>query len=55
MFPPLVLLHQNLARTCLAYRFERLQAAKDKAKKYGFKGKCKFVNSKYVLLRLVCT
>lgn len=46
MFPPLVLLHQNLARTCLAYRFERLQAAKDKAKKYGFKGKCKFVNSK---------
>lgn len=38
MFPPLVLLHQDLARTCLAYRFERLQAAKDKAKKYGFKG-----------------
>ena len=41
MFPPLVLLHQDLARTCLAYRFERLQAAEDKAKKYGFKGRCK--------------
>ena len=39
MFPPLVLLHQDLARTCLAYRFHRLQAAIDKAKNYGFKGK----------------
>jgi len=38
MFPPIVLLHQDLARTCLAYRFARLQAAEDKAKKYGFKG-----------------
>lgn len=38
MFPPLVLLHQDLARTCLAYRFDRLQAAIDKAKNYGFKG-----------------
>lgn len=38
MFPPLVLLHQDFARTCLAYRFARLQAAEDKAKKYGFKG-----------------
>ena len=38
MFPPLVLLHQDLARTCLAYRFERLQAAEDKAREYGFKG-----------------
>ena len=40
MFPPLVLLHQDFARTCLAYRFARLQAAEDKAKKYGFKGGC---------------
>ena len=40
MFPPLVLLHQDFARTCLAYRFARLQAAEDKAKKYGFKGRC---------------
>lgn len=38
MFPPLVLLHQDLAQTCLSYRFERLQAAKEKSKKYGFKG-----------------
>ena len=38
MFPPLLLLHQDLARTCLAYRFERLQAAEEKAKKYGFRG-----------------
>lgn len=38
MFPPLLLLHQDFARTCLAYRFARLQAAEDKAKKYGFKG-----------------
>lgn len=38
MFPPLLLLYQDFARTCLAYRFARLQAAEDKAKKYGFKG-----------------
>lgn len=38
MYPPLLLLNQNIAKSMLAYRFDRLEAAKTKAKNYGFKG-----------------
>ena len=39
MYPPLVLLHPDLARSALKYRKDRLPAARRIAKKYGFKGK----------------
>ncbi|CAH3016355.1 unnamed protein product [Porites evermanni] len=38
MYPPLVLLHPDLARSALKYRKDRLPAARRIAKKYGFKG-----------------
>lgn len=38
MYPPLLLLNQNIAKSMLEYRFDRLEAAKAKAKNYGFKG-----------------
>lgn len=38
MYPPLLMLFPNLAKTLLEYRFNRLTAAENIAKKYGFKG-----------------
>lgn len=39
MYPPLVLLHPDLARSSLKYRKDRLPAAHRIAKEYGYKGK----------------
>lgn len=39
MYPPLVLLHPDLARSSLRYRKNRLPAARRIAKEYGYKGK----------------
>ena len=38
MYPPLLLLQPELAKTVLDYRFDRLPAAQQIAKSYGFKG-----------------
>ena len=38
MYPSLVLLHPDLARSALKYRKERLPAARRIAKEYGYKG-----------------
>ncbi len=38
MFPPLLLLHPEMAKSLLEYRFERLQAAKNNAKSHGYQG-----------------
>ena len=38
MYPPLVLLHPDLARSALKYRKDRLPAARRIAKEYGYKG-----------------
>ena len=38
MYPPLVLLHPDLARSSMRYRKNRLPAARRIAKEYGYKG-----------------
>lgn len=38
MFPPLLVLNQNIAKSTLNYRFNRLEKAKQRAINYGFKG-----------------
>jgi len=38
MFPPLLMFNQDIARSLVNYRFNRLDAAKRKAKTYGYKG-----------------
>lgn len=38
MFPPLLILHPELAKSLLEYRFERLEAAKRNAYAHGYKG-----------------
>ncbi|QDO94572.1 glycoside hydrolase family 65 protein [Formosa sediminum] len=38
MFPPLLMLNQDIARSLVNYRFDRLQAAKERAINYGYKG-----------------
>jgi len=38
MYPVLVLLYPDLARSCLQYRYERLPAARLQARTYGFEG-----------------
>lgn len=38
MFPPLLLFNQDIARSLVNYRFNRLDAAKRKAKTYGYQG-----------------
>jgi len=38
MFPPLLMMHPEIARSLLEYRFERLQAAKQNAFSHGYKG-----------------
>ena len=38
MFPPLLVFNQEIAKSMLNYRFDRLNAAKQRAKNYGFKG-----------------
>lgn len=38
MFPPLLALNQDIARSLVNYRFNHLDAAKRKAKTYGYKG-----------------
>ena len=38
MYPPILLLQPQIARSILDYRFERLQQAKAKAANYGYKG-----------------
>ena len=38
MYPPLVLLHPDLARSSLKYRKDRLPAARRIAKQYGYRG-----------------
>jgi len=38
MFPPLLLLNQDIARSCVNYRFDRLDVAKRKAINFGYKG-----------------
>ena len=38
MFPPLLLLNQDIARSLLNYRYDRLEPAKRRAINYGYKG-----------------
>lgn len=38
MFPPLLMLNQDIARSLVNYRFDRLAPAKNKAVNYGYKG-----------------
>ncbi|MCC4213059.1 glycoside hydrolase family 65 protein [Leeuwenhoekiella parthenopeia] len=38
MFPPLLLLNQDIARSLVNYRSDRLEPAKERAVNYGFKG-----------------
>ncbi|HEX5169497.1 MAG TPA: glycoside hydrolase family 65 protein, partial [Cyclobacteriaceae bacterium] len=38
MYPPLLVLHPEIARSLLEYRFERLEAAKQNAFAHGYKG-----------------
>ena len=38
MFPPLMILQPELAKSCLDYRYDRLAKAKQKASIYGYKG-----------------
>lgn len=38
MYPPLLLLNQDIAKSLLNYRFDRLEQAKQRAVNYGFKG-----------------
>ena len=38
MYPPLLMLQPNMARSLLDYRFERLEAARQNAKSHGYKG-----------------
>lgn len=38
MFPPLLALHPELARSMLEYRYQRLDAARQNARNHGFKG-----------------
>jgi len=38
MFPPLLMMHPEIARSLLEYRFERLDAAKQNARSHGYKG-----------------
>lgn len=38
MYPPLLLLQPNMAKSLLDYRFERMEAARFNAKAHGFKG-----------------
>lgn len=38
MYPPMLLLNQDLARSMLDYRFDRLPAARKKALAYGYRG-----------------
>ena len=38
MYPPLLLFHQDLARSCLEYRYNRIDAAEQRAKNNGYKG-----------------
>jgi len=38
MYPPLLVLHPDLARSFLDYRFDRLHAARRRASNYGFQG-----------------
>lgn len=52
MYPFLVLLYPDLARSCLQYRYERLPAARLLAEKYGFNGK--FYNNTSTNDRMTC-
>ena len=47
MYPPLVLLHPDLARSSLKYRKDRLPAARRIAKEYGYKGNGASVSRDY--------
>jgi protein-glucosylgalactosylhydroxylysine glucosidase len=38
MYPPILMLHHELAKSLLEYRFNRLEAAKNNAKSHGYKG-----------------
>ncbi len=38
MYPPLLVFNQDIAKSLLNYRFDRLEPAKQKAQNYGFKG-----------------
>lgn len=38
MFPPLLLLNQGIARSLVNYRSDRLEAARNRARNYGYKG-----------------
>ncbi|KAK3750634.1 hypothetical protein QZH41_012817, partial [Actinostola sp. cb2023] len=42
MYPPLVMLFPDIARSCLEYRSKRLQTAKNRAKKRSYKGSAMF-------------
>ena len=44
MYPPLLLLHPDLARSAMRYRHERLPAARRIARKYGYEGSRKPLN-----------
>lgn len=38
MYPPLLMLNTEMARSCVDYRYDRLPKAKQKAAQYGFRG-----------------
>lgn len=38
MYPPLLILNQQMAKSCVDYRFDRLERAKQRAKMLGYKG-----------------
>ena len=38
MYPPLLMLFPDFARSCLTYRFDRLDAAKKNAEEHHFRG-----------------
>lgn len=38
MFPPILLLHPEMAKSLLEYRFQRMEAARNNAKVHGYKG-----------------
>ena len=47
MYPFLVLLHPDLARGCLGYRYQRLPGARVMAAKYGYNGKTTYRMCRY--------
>ena len=38
MYPTILMFHQDMARSCLQYRYERMGAASKRAESAGYKG-----------------